>query len=157
MVASGSYMSRYSGLLSVRQKRSICLRKPASHPFCRQPRQIWRAVWTIFHAIKFLFFSNTTVFRTIKLDDGSEVLLLSIPRFTESNTVVMLNMKTLKTHPMVFDYMSNWSLREMSLIANSIYELSLLVLRKSLSISIEKQADTGGILCIYLATHLKSN
>ena len=69
----------------------------------------------------------------------------------------MLNMKTLKTHPMVFDYMSNWSLREMSLIANSIYELSLLVLRKSLSISIEKQADTGGILCIYLATHLKSN
>lgn len=43
--------------------------------------------------------------RVMKIDDKTNVLLLAIPKFSKSHSVISLNLKTLECEPLVFDYL----------------------------------------------------
>lgn len=45
-----------------------------------------------------IFFS----FRTLSMKDKRKVLLLALPKFSQSKTIVLLNLKTMECKPLVF-------------------------------------------------------
>jgi DNA polymerase delta subunit 2 len=52
------------------------------------------------------FVGNQSSFdqKIVKNDKNEEILLLSIPKFVESSTIVLMNIQNLKTHTINFDF-----------------------------------------------------
>ena len=55
-----------------------------------------------------LFVGNQAKFaqKKLKLDDDKEVLLVTLPKFSSSSTVVLLNLQSLQCQPLIFSHFS---------------------------------------------------
>ena len=51
-----------------------------------------------------MFFIYT--FRKLDFGDGKEILLLSIPSFSDSRSIILLNLNNLEAESITFDYIS---------------------------------------------------
>ena len=55
-----------------------------------------------------LFVGNQAKFaqKKLKVDDDKEVLLVTLPKFSSSSTVVLLNLQSLQCQPLIFSHFS---------------------------------------------------
>ena len=53
-----------------------------------------------------LFVGNQPKFaqKTLKLDDKKEILLVTLPKFSSSSTIILLNLQSLQCQPLVFSH-----------------------------------------------------
>ena len=53
-----------------------------------------------------LFVGNQPKFaqKTLKLDDKKEILLVTLPKFSSSSTIILLNLQSLHCQPLVFSH-----------------------------------------------------
>ena len=53
-----------------------------------------------------LFVGNQPKFaqKTLKLDDRKEILLVTLPKFSSSSTIILLNLQSLHCQPLVFSH-----------------------------------------------------
>ena len=62
-----------------------------------------RICQALHHKIYYLIYT----FRKLDFGDGKEILLLSIPSFSDSRSIILLNLNNLEAESITFDYISN--------------------------------------------------